>query len=208
MVDTNKLYQHSNKQNMSREINTIVLHHSVTPRDLEITKSIKSFDNNHKERLHSEKNSLGYHIAYHYVIAGNGDVVQTRADDEIGYHASNWEINKTSIGICLTGNFDEETPSDDQMEVLRELIADYQSKFTIEKIIGHNEVPGVTKSCPGKNFSTDFSQDLVFEKYKKWAVASKLCNDENWNKTMSKQEIIKVLNSFTKYIEEHSEIKF
>ena len=41
-----------------REINKVVVHHSVTPRDLDLEKSIASFDNNHSQRLHPEKNSL------------------------------------------------------------------------------------------------------------------------------------------------------
>ena len=40
-----------------RKIDKIVIHHSVTPRDLSLDKSISSFDRTHKARLHKEKNS-------------------------------------------------------------------------------------------------------------------------------------------------------
>ena len=51
--------------------NKIVVHHSATPRDQDLMKSVSSFDKNHKERIHSPKSKLGYYVAYHFVIAGD-----------------------------------------------------------------------------------------------------------------------------------------
>lgn len=130
-----------------RVINKIVLHHSATPRDLEFKNSIISFNNSHQVRLHPKKNSLGYHIAYHYVIGSNGEVLQTRGHNEIGFHASNWLVNCASLGICLTGNFDIEKPSLKQMEALINLFA----KLKIKNIKGHRAY--AKKTCPGLNFT-------------------------------------------------------
>ena len=134
-------------------IKYICIHHSVTPRDLPLEKSVSSFNNSHKARLHPEANSKGLHVAYHYVIAGDGEKAETRGLNEIGYHASDWDMNVESIGICVTGNFDEEKPSKAQMDTLRKLLRWLCKEFDIDPsfIISHRDVEGVTKSCPGKN---------------------------------------------------------
>lgn len=142
---------------MPRFIDSIVVHHSVTPRDLPLEKSIQSFDRSHKQRLHPAKNKLGYHIAYHYIIAGNGAVKQTRADDEIGYHASNLTINKKSIGICLTGNFDIEKPNPVQLWALRDVIKAVKARFYIKEVVGHRK--HARKSCPGGNMTDKMIQE-------------------------------------------------
>jgi len=61
-------------------------------------------------------------------------------------------MNKESIGICLTGNFDKEKPSPAQLKTLIEIIGGLRDSFGNLKVIGHKDVKGVTKSCPGKNF--------------------------------------------------------
>lgn len=137
---------------MPRTIDTIIVHHSVSPRSQTLEKSIKSFDANHKARLHDKKNKLGYYIAYHYIIAENGAVKQTRGEDEIGYHASNLTVNKKSIGICLIGNFDVEKPAPHQLYALRDLIKSIKARFYIKEVVGHRKYS--KKSCPGK-FLTD-----------------------------------------------------
>lgn len=131
----------------------IVIHHSVSPRDQTLEKSVASFNNNHKQRLHPEANSLGLHIAYHYVIAGNGDFQQTRPEDEAGWHASNHWMNTHSIGICLTGNFDEEKPTQEQKDTLIDLLIQIVDAYDIptENIIAHTDVVGVYKTCCGKH---------------------------------------------------------
>lgn len=140
-----------------RNIDTIIVHHSVTPKSQTLEKSLKSFDANHKLRLHTTKNKLGYHIAYHYVIAGNGAVKQTRAENEIGFHASNLTINKKSIGICLIGNFDVEKPSPEQLYALRDVIRSVKRRFFIKEVYGHRKY--AKKSCPGKNMTDKMIQE-------------------------------------------------
>jgi len=180
-----------------RKIKYIVVHHSVTPRDLDINKSISSFNNNHSTRFPDMSESLGYKIAYHYIISGSGEVRQTRHENAIGYHASDWGVNESSIGICLTGNFDNETPSEKQMESLKKLIVEIKRNHDAV-VIGHRDVKGVTKSCPGKNFTDKMIDDLdkindVFVQAKEWAVKLGLCNDQNFEKPMKKEEVLLVL---------------
>ena len=146
-----------------RKITTIVVHHSISPRDQTLLNSLNSFNNTHKARLHSDINMLGYHIAYHFVIAGDGTWKQTRGFDEVGYHASNWDVNVGSVGICLSGDFDKEEPTEAQLDSLREICQDICTKYDIKKITGHRAY--ASKTCPGKHIRDKFLQTLFRKPY-------------------------------------------
>jgi len=162
-----------------------VVHHSVTPRDQTLQKSLSSFSNSHKARLHPTVNSLGYHIAYHYVIWGDGTIAHTRADGDIWFHAGTLvgngkTMNARSIGICLVGNFDKEVPSPEQYTSLYALIEELKKKYKITKVIWHNEVDGVSKSCPWKNFDFSHINNSTMPKDKMdMLVISSLCLNSN-----------------------------
>jgi len=146
-----------------REIKYIVIHHSVTPRDLDLEKSLNSFNNSHKVRLTDKFNqplsgTKWDHIAYHYVIGGSGTIASTRNHDIVGYHAGNLKVNKESLGICLNGHFDKEKPSEKQLDTLSHLIRVLKEEYPKAKVIGHRDVAGVKKSCPGKNFTDNMIQ--------------------------------------------------
>lgn len=155
-----------------RTINEIVVHHSITPRDQDVKRAAASFNRTHKKRLHDGQRipqPLGGtdwpHIAYHYIIGGDGTVLSTRNLSVLGYHASNWRVNQESIGICLTGNFDKEEPSQNQLDALEDLIKGLKEEFpAIKKISGHRHY--ASKTCPGKNFTDDMIADLNEEKSK------------------------------------------
>jgi len=141
---------------MSRNIKKIVLHHSATPRDLSLAKSLTSFNNNHKKRLYEKhKQPLSWterkYIAYHYVISWDGTTIKTRSLDKVWYHASDRKINRESIGICLTGNFDEENPTKQQVSSLKKLISKLRSMQGGLTVHWHNEY--VPKTCPGRNMN-------------------------------------------------------
>lgn len=143
-----------------RPIDTVIVHHSVTPKSQTLKASLTSFNATHKIRLHPLPNKLGLHIAYHYVIGGKGDFKQTRGDDEIGFHASNFDVNKRSIGICLVGNFDKETPNPEQLFRLRDLIKEIKAKYYIKEVSGHRKY--AHKSCPGNKFT----DKMILEAFK------------------------------------------
>lgn len=126
----------------------IVIHHSASSRD---KTSIKNIDSWHKARAFPIS-LLGYYVGYHYVILGDGTAIQTRNDDEVGAHAREGDMNFKSIGICLTGNFENEEPTEEQLMVLNGLIADKMKAYNItkDKVISHNEIPYATACC-GKN---------------------------------------------------------
>lgn len=188
-----------------REIKYVVIHHSITPRDLSLQKSVESFNNTHK-KIHLEPNSKDLHIAYHWVIAGDGSKMETRGLDEVGYHATNLPVNKESLGICLTGNFDEEYPSDEQIKTLKKLLLWICNEFNVspENIIGHKDVYD-KKSCPGDhlyamlpelrkyvevgNTVSDWAKDPW-----NWAKENGLISDESDpQKTLTKEELTTIL---------------
>lgn len=189
---------------MTRQITEAVIHHSYSPRDQKLDKSIASFNENHRQRLTLPwKQPLSgvkgsEHVAYHFVIAGNGEYKRTRLDSQVGYHASNIDANNRSIGICLTGNFDVEQPTEAQMKSLREILRMYPGV----KITGHRQYKN--KSCPGTNFTDKMLADLAipevhpnFKKAWDWATENKITNGQRPTDPMTRQEGAQMLYNLT-----------
>lgn len=144
-----------NVNEADREWKYIVLHHSATQEG-----NAASFNNYHKN-----KKKWKYGLAYHFVI-GNGS--QSK-DGEIeegprwkkqihGAHTSSMAYNKVSIGICLVGNFEEQTvPTERQLESLLSLVQYLCKRYdiSVDNVIGHNQIKKGHTVCPGKNFPFD-----------------------------------------------------
>lgn len=123
----------------------IIIHHSVSSRDKTKIHDIEEW---HKLRWPDFVSSLGWHIGYHFVITGDGKITQTRACSEMGAHSI---PNEGRIGICLTGNFEEEEVTKEQTNSLVGLLERLKIELSLDdtKIFGHRE-KGKTL-CPGKN---------------------------------------------------------
>lgn len=150
-----------------RSIKYIVIHHSLTPQYLDLKKSISSFSNSHSMILHTSKNSLWLNVAYHYVISWTWARAKTRWLHEVWYHASNIYINRESVWICMTWNFDINNPSQSQIDTVNYLIYELEKKFGKLQIRFHNEFS--SKSCPWSNtlrsmFKHKFEQDISISK--------------------------------------------
>lgn len=118
----------------------IIIHHTE-----EVGWNIYKVDEYHK--------SLGWNgIGYNYFIEEDGRVEEARGMN-IGAHTIGF--NNKSIGICLSGNFDFDYPSNEQIESLYKLCNYFMNIYNIEKsrVLGHREINGVNKSCPGYNFN-------------------------------------------------------
>ena len=139
----------------------IVIHHSATPVD-----DAMNMHNVHKAR--GMKNGL----AYHFVVS-NGS--RKAKDAEIyfggrwkgqldGGHVKKQSWNKTTIGICLIGNFETRRPTAKQLKVLEGLCRYLMKRCNIsaKNVITHKVLhPGHTL-CPGKYFSiTAFKKKLA-----------------------------------------------
>lgn len=142
---------------MSRKETThIIIHCSATKPSMDV--GAQWIDREHRAR--------GFlRIGYHKVIRRDGTVEDGRALDERGAHCLDAGMNHISVGICLIGGVSEKpqkhipgnpwngsdaennfTP--EQFKVLREMLFDLLKVYPGAQIIGHRDVPGVTKACP------------------------------------------------------------
>lgn len=100
-------------------------------------------------------------IGYHFVIRQNGDIEEGRPLDAVGAHASSF-ANADSIGICLTGNFMQSKPSEEQLASLADLVKYLRELYHSElKILRHKDVNHTL--CPGDFFPWPESEWLSSE---------------------------------------------
>ena len=124
----------------------LIVHHSASPA---ATTTLDDINLWHREAGFN-LSSLGYYIGYHYVIDPSGKITMTRDVNEIGCHcnafdaALNTSYNKSSIGICVMGNFEDEQPTAEQVGALTSLITSFQPIL----VLGHRDVKDTL--CPGK----------------------------------------------------------
>lgn len=123
----------------------IIIHHSATTQG-----DAETFRRAHIARGWRD-------IGYHYVIgngtySGDGEVETGRPENEVGAHCTG--MNDRSIGICLVGDFENQTPTPAQMQALENLVLNIAQRYKIpvENILGHREVTGANTACPGRNF--------------------------------------------------------
>jgi len=124
---------------MSRAIHWIVIHQSATNNPAhDNIETIRKF---HLDRNFSD-------IGYHYFINKAGEVFKGREEDKVGAHVKGH--NKSSLGICLSGE-GEKTP--EQLKSLEILLIDICSRHELEKkdILGHNDLTPTL--CPGFDLS-------------------------------------------------------
>ena len=107
-------------------------------------------------------------VGYHYYIERDGQLFQTRPEEQVGIHARHY--NAHSIGVCYEGGLDEQgcaadtrTPAQKQtlIALLRSLKYDYPNA----KIVGHRDLPWVAKKCPCFDASAEYKdlQPLALE---------------------------------------------
>ncbi len=147
---------------MPRDIKLLVIHCSATPNGRWTTTA--DINQWHRDRgfrrapaaLVGLNPKLGA-IGYHHVIYTNGAVATGRGHGEAGAHAVGH--NAPSIGMCLVGT---DRYSFEQWDSLRRLVqqlcqqyriaqapADTKDPRGLRGVIGHREIPGVAKTCPG-----------------------------------------------------------
>ena len=130
----------------------IIIHHSATPTD----------DALNMHRVHKAR-GMKNGLAYHFVISNgsrkayDGEVyIGSRWKGQLdGGHVKKLSLNKTSIGICLIGNFEKKSPTTKQLSALEGLCEYLMKRCSITKsqVTTHKIIhPGHT-ACPGKLFS-------------------------------------------------------
>lgn len=135
----------------------LVIHHSAGPRG-QSTADITAFHT----RPEDEGGRGWEAIGYHKIIEEDGSIHQGRPDTEIGAHAIGY--NAKSLGICVTGDYNEYPLDSDhpQWITLVQACAVLCIRYALKAsdIIYHREtyrrrkVP-VEKNCPGKLFPAE-----------------------------------------------------
>lgn len=152
----------------------IIVHHSLVSR----SKNSEQFD-----AINSYHKRLGWgKIGYHYLIEPDGKVKEGRGESEAGAHCKQNLMNYRSIGICLSGNFDIEEPTNPQKGQLANLIFRLQNKYNIpdKNILPHRHF-ATYKSCWGSKLPDDILGYLKLsgDDVSEWAK-------ESWEKAESK----------------------
>jgi N-acetylmuramoyl-L-alanine amidase len=105
-------------------------------------------------------------IGYHYGVEQFGqrfEIMAGRMLTEPGAHCRERGMNRSSIGICLVGNFDVGPPAPDQWDLSVRLVRSLMRAFGIPTVMvyGHREIK-TSKTCPGHFFDLDrFRRELV-----------------------------------------------
>lgn len=140
-----------------RKINRVVVHCSATPVSLDIgAKEIREW----------HKNKGWKDIGYNYVIRRDGTLEGGRDldkdgdyEEEIGAHAEGF--NKDSIGVCLIGGVNKNNKAEanftfSQYACLINLLKDIFGRHGAVEVLGHKDLPGVSKDCPSFNVKAFF----------------------------------------------------
>ena len=186
-----------------RKITRVIIHHTVTSRDA----TVADIDRMHKRRnwgsasvpYWASKSPLGYYVQYHYLITSDGKVTQCQEEKTASWHAGN--ANFDSIGVCMTGNFQNEMPTKKQQDSLRELLL--KKGLSIQL---HRDVKAT--ACPGKNITMEWVNNLLSKMEKTYYIKSELRNElkKIWSKfdheSKSSQE--KMAGKLEEYIDELS----
>ncbi len=131
----------------------IVIHHAGVDRG-----TLKSMDRYHREERHMENG-----LAYHFII-GNGNglgdgviAVGDRWKKQLdGGHLASVAQNKTALGICLIGNFDQAKPTQKQLDSLEALTRALMKRcsLSVSAVKTHQQINVVHTRCPGRRFPT------------------------------------------------------
>jgi len=128
-----------------RNIRRIIVHCSATKPSMDIGADlIRQW---HKLRGFSD-------VGYHYIIRRNGAIETGRDHETAGAHAKGH--NHDSLGICLVGGVKSPWKKPDanftfiQYFQLVDLVQRLKARYHIQDsaIMGHRDLPGVTKACP------------------------------------------------------------
>ena len=127
--------------NLHGALNTAVVHHSAYP----------NADPKDIQDLHMDRRGFA-DVAYHFLIDSNGIIYEGREINIRGAHVQGF--NTGSVGIVLLGNFNDEQPTEEQLDSLRGLLAYLRYNYEIEFLAGHKDYPNQSPAgteCPGAN---------------------------------------------------------
>lgn len=122
----------------------IIVHHTASTADLTAADV---------HRIHRQNGWSG--IGYHLFIRKDGLIETGRPLEDVGAHT--YGYNKDTIGVCLSGNFNVEYPSDAQLESATKLIGLLCQIYSLNPgagtVYGHRDFNAT--ACPGDNLYAD-----------------------------------------------------
>lgn len=124
--------------NLSKRNKTdyIIIHHTASTSEMTV------------ESIHQQHLNQGWAgIGYNLYINKQGEVWEGRPEEMSGAQCEGF--NSISIGVCLSGNFEEEEPNVNQITSLIELLHYLRTKYPNVEIVGHKDLNAT--ACPGKN---------------------------------------------------------
>lgn len=149
----------------------ITIHHQGAPGDeptIHVMQSFKGASSIKNIQNYHQKSRLWCDVAYHAIIAPNGDIYQGRPFDVIGSHVKS--NNTGNIGIMLIGNMEVEEPTKEQISSLKKLLCYLKVKFPQldipKRLFGHKDF--MSTDCPGKNlypivFAIKTGKESIYE---------------------------------------------
>lgn len=153
-IDIKETYLDFNSLSERSYTDMIVIHHT----------GVNDIDAS-AEQIHGWHLNNGWSgIGYHYVIRKDGTIERGRPEWAIGSHA--YGENSHTIGIHLSGDFEQAYPTEDQIESCAKLIADICDRYGIsidrDHIVGHGELMSTT--CPGTNLQALLNDNTIIGK--------------------------------------------
>ncbi|WNS76072.1 peptidoglycan recognition family protein [Bacillus sp. DTU_2020_1000418_1_SI_GHA_SEK_038] len=100
-------------------------------------------------------------IGYNYFIEKDGSISEGRGL-HVGAHT--YGYNRKTIGICATGDFDIENPTNAQIKSLIDICHYFMGKYQLKPkdVLGHRELDGFDyTTCPGKLFNMNEFRTLL-----------------------------------------------
>ena len=97
---------------------------------------------------------------YHWLMRMDGSFERLLNDDQIGWHAGNWEVNKRSVAICLDNDYENQDPTNEVLQKLATHIKQNYPGIKSSNIIGHSEARSGT-ICPGTNYLAVWKPKLL-----------------------------------------------
>ncbi len=140
----------------------ITIHHTGTPqkpaRSIEDKlRGLQKFSQSENTLADGKKKAAWPDVPYHFYIAADGQIAQGREIQFVG--DTNTEYDPTGhLLVTLEGNFENEKPTEAQMETTRAVVKFLAKKYKVpaKKIGSHKDY--AKTACPGENLQSQMDE--------------------------------------------------